>query len=106
VLTPYGIFGSSASEIFSCKPVKDFFRHPTSHFSTVQAIRQAWNQSSVKHIKLVSGPLQSYYDTDINKYTLEGNNKTINARINAIHSNHTSILHIDPALIPMLGFMC
>jgi hypothetical protein len=23
VLTPYGIFGSSASEKFSCKPVKD-----------------------------------------------------------------------------------
>jgi hypothetical protein len=24
VLTPYGIFGSSASEKFPCKPVKEF----------------------------------------------------------------------------------
>jgi hypothetical protein len=49
-------------------------------------------------------PLQSNYATDIIKYTLEGNNKRINARINTMHSNHTSILDIDPALIPLLGF--
>jgi hypothetical protein len=49
-------------------------------------------------------PLQSNYATDINKYTLEGNNKMISARINTIRSNCTSILRIDPALIPLLGF--
>jgi hypothetical protein len=35
---------------------------------------------------------------------LEGNNKMINARINMMRSNHTSILHIDQALIPLVGF--
>jgi hypothetical protein len=50
------------------------------------------------------GPLQSNYATDINKYTLEGNNEMINARILMMHSNRTSILRIDPALIPLLGF--
>jgi hypothetical protein len=49
-------------------------------------------------------PLQSNYATDINKYILEGNNKTINARINMMRSNHTSILRIDAALIPLLEF--
>jgi hypothetical protein len=50
------------------------------------------------------GPLQSNYATDMNKYTLEGNNKTINARVNTMRSNRTNILRIDPALIPLLGF--
>jgi hypothetical protein len=50
------------------------------------------------------GPLQSSYATDINKYTLEGNNKTINARISMMCSNRKSILRIDPALKPLLGF--
>jgi hypothetical protein len=54
--------------------------------------------------KFGHGPLQSNYATDINKYTLEGNNKTINARIFMMHSNRTSILRIDLALIPLLGF--
>jgi hypothetical protein len=58
----------------------------------------------VKRVNLVFGPLQSNYATYINKYTLEGNNKTINARINTMRSNRTSILRIDPALIPLLGF--
>jgi hypothetical protein len=49
-------------------------------------------------------PLQSNYATDINKYTLEGNNKTINTHINMILSNRTSIQYIDPTLIPLLGF--
>jgi hypothetical protein len=35
---------------------------------------------------------------------LEGNNKTINARISMMRSNRTSILCIDPAMIPLLGF--
>jgi hypothetical protein len=48
--------------------------------------------------------IQSNYARDINKYTLEGNNKTINARISMMRSNRTSILCIDPALIPLLGF--
>jgi hypothetical protein len=47
--------------------------------------------------------LQSNYATYINKYTLEGDNKMINARINTMHSNRTSILRIA-ALIPLLGF--
>jgi hypothetical protein len=50
------------------------------------------------------GPLQSNYATNINKYMLQGNNKMINARINMMRSNRTSILCIDPALIPLLGF--
>jgi hypothetical protein len=50
------------------------------------------------------GPLRSNYATYINKYTLEGNNKMINACINMMHSNCTSILCIDSALIPLLGF--
>jgi hypothetical protein len=54
--------------------------------------------------KVGYGPLQSNYAIDISKYTLEDNNKMINACINTMHSNHTSILHIDPALIPLLGF--
>jgi hypothetical protein len=58
----------------------------------------------MKHVKSVFGPFQSNYATDINKYTLKGNNKTINARINTMRSNRTSILRIDPALIPLLGF--
>jgi hypothetical protein len=49
------------------------------------------------------GPLQSNYATDISKYTLERNNKMINARINMMCSNRTSILRTDPALIPLLG---
>jgi hypothetical protein len=57
------------------------------------------SKTSVGH-----GPLQSNYAIDINKYTFEGNNKTINTRINMMRSNCTSILHIDPALIPLLGF--
>jgi hypothetical protein len=51
--------------------------------------------------KVGLGLLQSNYATYINKYTLEGNNKTINARIHTMRSNRTSILHIDPALIPL-----
>jgi hypothetical protein len=39
---------------------------------------------------------QSNYAIDINKYTLEGNNKTINAHIFTMRSNRTSILRIDP----------
>jgi hypothetical protein len=70
----------------------------------VQAVRQAWNQSRIKHVKSVFGMLQSNYGIDINKYTLKGNNKMINARTNMMRSNRTSILHIDPALIPLLGF--
>jgi hypothetical protein len=54
--------------------------------------------------KVGLGPLQSNYATDINKYTLEGNNKMINGRIHTMRSNRTSILRIDPALIPLLGF--
>jgi hypothetical protein len=49
------------------------------------------------------GPLQSNYATYINKYTLEGNNEMINACIHTMRSNRTSILRIDPALIPLLG---
>jgi hypothetical protein len=49
-------------------------------------------------------PLQSNYATDINIYTLEGNNKTINVHLNMMRSNHTSILCIDPDQIPLLGF--
>jgi hypothetical protein len=70
----------------------------------VQAVRQAWNQSHVKRVKSVFRPLKSNYATDINKYTLERNNKTINARIHTMRSNRTSILRIDLALIPLLGF--
>jgi hypothetical protein len=70
----------------------------------VQAVRQAWNQSRVKRVKSVFGPLQSNYATYINKYTLKGNNKMINACIHMMHSNSTSIIRIDPALIPLLGF--
>jgi hypothetical protein len=44
--------------------------------------------------KVGHGPLQSNYVTDINKYTLEGNNKMINACITTIRSNRTSILRI------------
>jgi hypothetical protein len=54
--------------------------------------------------KVGHGPLQSNYATDISEYTLEGNNKMINARINMMHSNRTSILGIDLALIPLLRF--
>jgi hypothetical protein len=50
------------------------------------------------------GPLQSNYATNIKKYTLEGNNKTVNTRISMLRSNYTSILRIDPALIPLFGF--
>jgi hypothetical protein len=58
----------------------------------------------MKHVKSVFGPLQSNYATDFNKYTLKGNNKMINARINTMHSKRTTILRIDPAVIPLLGF--
>jgi hypothetical protein len=34
---------------------------------------------------------------------LEGNNKMIDAHVNLMRSNRTSILRIDPALIPLLG---
>jgi hypothetical protein len=78
--------------------------HLTSHFCTVQAVRQAWNQSRVKRVKSVFGPLESNYATDINKYTLKGNNNTINARMHTMHSNRTSILRIYLTLIPLLGF--
>jgi hypothetical protein len=49
--------------------------------------------------KVSHGPLQSNYAIDINKYTLEGNNKMINASINTMRSNRISILRIDLALI-------
>jgi hypothetical protein len=55
--------------------------HPTSHFYTVQAVCQSWNQSHVKCVKSVFGLLQSNYATDINKCTWEGNNERINAHI-------------------------
>jgi hypothetical protein len=58
----------------------------------------------VKRVKLVFRPLESNYATNINKYTLKGNNKMINARIHTMCSNRTSILRIDLALIPLLGF--
>jgi hypothetical protein len=45
-----------------------------------------------------------HYATDINERTWEGNNERINARTNTMRSNRTSILRIDPALIPLLGF--
>jgi hypothetical protein len=54
--------------------------------------------------KIGHRPLQSNYATYINKYTLEGNNKMINTCISRMRSNRTSILRIDPALIPLLGF--
>jgi arylamine N-acetyltransferase len=56
-------------------------RHPTSHFYTVQAVCQSWNQSRVKHVKSVFGPLQSNYTTNINECTWEGNNERINTHI-------------------------
>jgi hypothetical protein len=56
-------------------------RHPTSHFYMVQPVCQSWNQSRVKHVRSVFGPLQSYYATDINECTWEGNNEKINAHI-------------------------
>jgi hypothetical protein len=56
-------------------------RHPTSHFYTVQAVGQSWNQSRVKRVRSVFGPLQSNYATDINECTWEGNNERINAHI-------------------------
>jgi hypothetical protein len=58
----------------------------------------------VKRVKSVFGPLMSNYATNINKYTLKGNNKMINACINTMRSNRTSILRIDSVLIPLLGF--
>jgi hypothetical protein len=56
-------------------------RHPTSHFYTVQGICQSWNQSRVKCVKSVFGPLQSNCDRDISKCTWEGNDERINAHI-------------------------
>jgi hypothetical protein len=35
---------------------------------------------------------------------VKGNNKMIDAHIIMMHSNRTSILLIDPALVPLLGF--
>jgi hypothetical protein len=55
--------------------------HPTSYFYTVQAVCKSWNQSCVKCVKLVFGPLQSNYATDINKCTWEDNNERINVHI-------------------------
>jgi hypothetical protein len=55
--------------------------HPTSHFYTVQAVYQSWNQSRVKRIKSVFGSLKSNYTTDINECSWEGNNERINAHI-------------------------
>jgi hypothetical protein len=55
--------------------------HPTSHFYTVQAVCQSWNQSHVKCVKLVFGPLQSNYATYINECTWEGNNERISSHI-------------------------
>jgi hypothetical protein len=49
--------------------------------------------------------LQSNYATDMNEYTKEGNNKVINARIFTMHSNHTSILHIDRLWYPCWGLV-
>jgi hypothetical protein len=45
----------------------------------VQAVCQSWNQSHVKHVKSVFGPLQSNYAIDINECTWKGNNERINA---------------------------
>jgi hypothetical protein len=55
--------------------------HPTSHFYMVQAVCQSWNQSRVKRVKSVFGPLQSNYVTDINECTWEGDNERISAHI-------------------------
>jgi hypothetical protein len=60
--------------------------------------------ASHKMCNVSHGPLQSNYVTNIYKYTSEGNNKTVNTRISMMRSNRTSILRIDPALIPLLGF--
>jgi hypothetical protein len=56
-------------------------RHPTSHFYTVQAVCESWNQSRMKRIKSVFGTLQSNYATDINECTWEGKNERINTYI-------------------------
>jgi hypothetical protein len=56
-------------------------RHPTSHYYAVQAVCQSWNQSHVQTRNVGHGPPQSNYATNINEYTLEGNNKMINAHI-------------------------
>jgi hypothetical protein len=47
----------------------------------VQAVCQSWNQSSVKRVRSVFGPLQFNYATDINECTWEANNERINAHI-------------------------
>jgi hypothetical protein len=78
--------------------------HPTRHFCTVLSHTSVVEPVSRKTRSVDHGPLQSNYAIDINKYMLEGNNKTINARISMMRSNRTSILCIDPALIPLLGF--
>jgi hypothetical protein len=78
--------------------------HPTSHLhgkSRTSAVEPVSHRSTRK---VGHGLLQSNYATDISKYTLEGNNKMINVRVNTMRSNHTSILRIDSALIPLLGF--
>jgi hypothetical protein len=66
-------------------------RHPTSHFCTVLCRMSVMEPVSREMRKVGHGPLQSNYATDMNKYTLEGNNNTINTRINMMRSNHTSI---------------
>jgi hypothetical protein len=58
----------------------------------------------VKRVKLVFGPLQSNYAIDINECTWEVNNERTNTRTNTMRSNHTNIILIGPALIPLLGF--
>jgi hypothetical protein len=56
-------------------------RNLTSHFYTLQAVCQSWNQSREKRVKSVFGPLQSKYTTYINECTWEGNNERINTHI-------------------------
>jgi hypothetical protein len=69
--------------------------HPASHFYTVHAVCQAWNQSRVKRVKSVTGRFNPTMPWILHKYTLEGNNEVINARIHTMRSNRTSILRID-----------
>jgi hypothetical protein len=79
-------------------------RHPTNHLHDTSRTSVVEPVSCTSTCKIGHGPLQSNNATDISKYTLEGNNKMINTHINMMCSNRTSILCIDPALIPLLGF--
>jgi hypothetical protein len=71
---------------------------------TVKAVCQLWNQSRELTRKVGLGALQSNYAIDIGECTKEGNNNMINTHIITMCSNRRSILRIDQALIPLLGF--